>query len=211
MTVPSIPSEDELSSLSIKEATYKLPTSNVPEPEPDVLERAKVLASQIKSGVPISSLEVNGVNQSVSGSAKAINSITKHDKLMFMAHVLRDDPFIKEYSLFNGKLVFTFKIIDREIKDIIHKAVASEPDRMMTYILAASIDSISIDGVITKYDIRPVCCSSVSDSLIKNLDDLLDPLSTTVLSLLQSKFKEFRILIDTLIRRAEDKDFWPTP
>jgi hypothetical protein len=218
MGTPHVPTDEELDELSVGEGAYQIEEekSTVPEPTPDVEDRIRKVAEELKAGRLASSVSENGEQKEGGVTVKALTEFSREDKLAFISHILHDNDFTKKYELLGGRLSFTFKAISAEVDSIINEFVYGESkdagtrkSRYINYLMAASLVSSEIEGKSKRYlifhrrDAIPM--------MVRAYEDWLASFSREAYRLLRDCFKDFRGLVNELNRRARDPDFWPTP
>ena len=186
-------SEDILEELS--QSSVPPPTSDTREPSPAVVARAKQIVAEIKGGDTFSKVE---------------NDIPWKTKLSFLAHVLEGENFEQTYSVFGGKLRITFRALPAswEAAVVSYAATAPESERKAVYHRTLALLSLAkLDRVE-----RPLSTDDLSryrPEQVKDLSErLLQHLSRTELTLVETHFREFRKLLNSLLEKADTPSFW---
>jgi hypothetical protein len=151
------------------------------------------------------------------------------DKLNYVAAILGDKLFHKEYALFGGKLLLGFRQLATTRADMVFHQVAHEIRvgllgentyrQVMLYRMVLSLDYVSVGGQ------TPVSISDAVDSFLEDPEN--DTKSTDALPIILNRlqkietlksesvwrasneaFARFNNLLDDLDARADNPDFW---
>lgn len=200
-----VPSDEELNSLTQQmtqhRATSDDPHSHIPDPEPDIVERAQKLVSGGK----------RAGRSAASVTAEFGRQITEQEKLAFLAHVLGDAPFERQVELLGSRMVVVFRTPSASVSSRIDNWLAEKKISRIDHfncMLAASVYSIRFgDGKPVRMN---VFAESAEDGGWAAYQSWLHDIGGVRYGLLRESYKQFREALKTLIANAEDPDFWPT-
>lgn len=189
----------------------------MPDPEPEILERAQKILDRVADGEAFSTAG----SQAEVESAGGFDQIDDEEKLRFLALLLGNRPFEKWFFLFGGRFNVCFRTIsahlELEIKQMLleeeGRGLASAADRRLrydNYMLAASLHRVKIDDQ-RNTRIEVFVGSASSDDRRRSYAAWLSELDSEHYRLLRTCYLQFRNHISFLMRKADDQDFWPTP
>ncbi len=198
-------------------ATGGLEPPGMPDPEPEILERAQEILNRVSEGEAFSSV---GPQPEVE-SAGGFDAIDDQEKLTFLAHILGNRPFEKWFTLFGGRFQLCFRSIparlEREIKGLLleeeEAGLGTPTDRRLRYdgyMLAASLCRVKLDGG-PNTRIEVFAESADNADRQRAYRAWFSELDADHYRLIRTCYLHFRNHISFLMRKAEDADFWPTP
>ena len=151
------------------------------------------------------------------------------DKLKYVAAILGDQPFEKEYSLYGGKLIISLRQLTTSRSDLVYNQTAHEIRvgllsdntyrQIMLYRMILSLNRVSTGGQ------EPVDIGEIVDSFLEEFIDAdkqhevmpiilkrlqtIEPLQNeSIWRACYSSFEKFNALLDDLDARADNPDFW---
>lgn len=195
---------------------------NMPDPEPEILEKAQQIIDGVKEGEKFSDL------QEGDDAKRAIKldknpeydpDVTNPEKVAFMAHLFGDKPFVKSYELLGGRLCILFTTISADLDAYLSDLIIAAEDqgarketrkaRYKLYLLAASIKDIIVDGNSVFSELF-IDRSSVERSLLEH-EAWVKSLSREDFQVLRDSFDDFKNRLDFLLGKVKDPVFWRTP
>ena len=183
-------------------------TAKAPDPTPEVTERARAIFERHQKGETITS--VSDVPEELPLDDKV--------KSRFLAHVLGGVPFTQQYTAFGDRLTVTLRTLSSQDELLVSQLMlerlpkgASAELRSESYrqfALALSIESMEVDGTFVGGLLRR---GGEVATLLRDYDAWMASTPGTTYRLLYTWYLRFRKQLSELLRRAEDKSFWPTP
>lgn len=219
---PITPSDEELRSL-MGARTRKDAGPHMPDPEPEVLQRAQRILDEAKAGVAQSTVTTgDGDERQVrAGQALFDPEVDNDDKVAFMAHVLGGKSFERTYSFLDGQIKITFESImaakDMMLAELVRyeetKGYAQEHDRKSryaAYLRAASLKSIQFD---TDPPIRyNIFADSGKFTDHRNAyQEWMSQLTRVQYQLIKEAHRDFQGRLQKLMSKVDDPVFWRTP
>ena len=201
------------------------PSDRDPPPaSPEVLKRAQVIADEMKAGASrVSHVTGEDARKATAEdtAARVISDLTADDKLRFMTYVLGGQEFQQPYSLFGGTVVATFQTVSPVREDLVRQLVRQDLDngvypaqqkvmRHHQYMLPLALAGLRLDGEETDAGLAAVPFSS-PDAVRTAHTAWLAAVTGLQYQILFNAYLEFVALVNGLIKRAADPDFWPTP
>lgn len=214
MEVPTKAQLDELQARASSSATgpKTLPVGppEMPDPEPEVLEAAKLIIEGMLKGEGFGDVVDQFRGQRLAGG-HVTAQVDDQLKLKFLAHVLENQPYERSYSLLGGQLVLTFKAVSAEVdRQVASEVRATDPaTRDMEYghgLLAASLQSIYLGGKSV-----PAMQINTSRSWLERFHTWSLSIDRPMLLLVHRTFRRFERELQELLEKADDPSFWPTP
>lgn len=163
-------------------------------------------------------------------SKKVTEDPTPEDKQTFLRALYTEDRFMKQYSLFNGMVKVWFRARDtRESDDVIkqlHKDVEiHRNDPSLIHVRITRLNLVCGLARIEWYDENgdPVDVKdfpevnkknyvSTDDNTISCIqladEQVLQPLNESLFNAIFHVFMKFTVLVEMMMSRAEDSDFW---
>lgn len=212
MAGPEVPNEQELEALSGGRTTR--PAPEMPDPEPEVLERAQQILDRAADGSEDPQV-VEG-DQPLPGESQVHTdpSLTARQKLDFLAHILGGQPYTRSYELLAGNMVLTFRTISARLDSVLASLAAAEASDSRqarhalytNYLLAASLHKVTTRGQTHELQVFPN-----DEPDLRAYRSWFAGLNREQYLLLLQTFRTFRRELDQLLDKADDPDFWPTP
>jgi len=218
MADPAMPTEEELEALSQPvTAAPERDASSMPDPEPEVLERAQVLLDEASKGGGLQASLSNQPEEAHREVSDPIEDLTTQQKLDFVAHVLGGTEYREAYEAFRGRISMVFRTLSPTEEAALGELITGQeaegqiPRKRRKvyyhrYALAASLDELRIDGESVAHRLE---CTS--DQFLRDYGAWFKSLSGTQYRILDDFYVRFQTIVDTLLRKADDPDFWPTP
>lgn len=136
--------------------------------------------------------------------------ISRETQIAFLAHILTGVPFMQRYDVANIGFV-EFATVSATELDQLRRLAASEPsnvpgsDRLRSLLAVASVNRLEIDNrVFSPVHDRKWASSYAYDVFVESVPFGL-------LQLIESYYADFSRTLSSLIRKASDRSFWPTP
>ncbi len=193
------PTSAQLKKLEVK--APKPDAAEVPKASPEVSERAKQILAKGTEAPTV----------------KGVVFCSDHDRVAFLAHIIKGAPFLKKYELFGGSVIVEFTSLAHDTVESIYRYAcieeatntAAKPDnrrnRVAAYTAATSIKCLSVDKhLITT--IRDI--SWESDKYYLKFVKTVTP---NLLAAIEVAYAKFATLISTLIEKADDPSFYQAP
>lgn len=186
------------------------PLKDMPDPEPHVVERAQKLVDEMQQGAQFS--QVFDSEKKREKKEKS-DSVSKKDRVAFMAHILGDAPFKKTYEFFDGEFKVTYRTLSQyeegRLLEIVMKEEVPQSHHERIFfqlLLAASIDSYTIKGKTHRVSIFSQVTQD-SDPLARYREWMTET-SRERYQLFKRAHKDFRKLLSKMIAEAGTPDFW---
>lgn len=215
MSDVTTPSEEELEELT--KPSTPAPGDEMPDPEPEVLDRAQKIINRAGEGQGISqfSEKPEEAQRRVERSETAISA---GQKIRFLAHVLGGVDYEESYSVLGGRLVARFRTLTVEEENRLGELVRSNPKipksrqrvEQLRYALPVALTELIIRDGEEQTTVRP-SLSCLTDSFERDYRAWVPSVSLSQYRILFDLYTDFRVCIDTMLERAKDRDFWPTP
>ncbi len=190
-------------------APSSYPASEVPDPEPEVLERAQQILDGLTAGEAFSTQTTK----------PAEPELSEEERLRFVAHIMDGKPYTADYSLLGGRLVLSFKSIDAELEGQITKLVlgqeaqqagtpADRNARYTNYLMLCSLASMTCNGQTTMPS--KIGMSIKPAQLAESYTEWATKTNRAQYRLILDSFNDFDRRMQVMLEKANDPSFWPT-
>jgi hypothetical protein len=170
----------------------------MPDPTPEVVERAQVL--------------VNGAASGSMDSKQVVESVTtQDDRLRFLAHLLGGIPYRKTYEILGGAQAVTFTTISAVLDTALAKLALEDAKehrkaKYLDYLMLASLLSVRTGDSVVEFapDADPKAFRVAYEAWFVDLN-------REQYLVLRGLFDRFRGELDAMLGKVDDPSFWPTP
>jgi hypothetical protein len=205
------PTDQELEALTTGGTSR--PAPSMPDPEPEVLERAQQILDRAADGSEDPQVTVGDQPLPGESAVHTDRSLTAGQKLAFLAHILGDQPYSRTYQLLAGRLTLTFSTISATLDSALASLASAESaDRThrralyTNYLLAACLSRVQEGEQVSE---PRIFRSDTPD--LRAYQSWFNSLNREQYLVILQAFRTFRRELDLMMDKADDPDFWPTP
>lgn len=199
---------DKLTNPPVNDSPTAAPL-NIPDPEPEILERAQQILDGLNKGEAFSTQT----------DKPATPELTEEQRLRFVAHIMQDDPYCALYMRLNDRVQVKFSTITADTEDQLTRLVMQQESRKVgtpadrnarytNYLMWTSLLTLTFDNVVRPYA-GPGKFKDL-ESIEIGYADWLSTLNREQYRLILDCFNQFEQEVQDLLARVNDPSFWPT-